>query len=296
MNKKTSLTLPAPAKLNLMLHITGRRADGYHQLQTLFQLLDVGDTLHFKVRNDAKITLSPGIEGLAEQENLIVRAAQLLQSKTHQIVGADIRLEKILPMGGGLGGGSSNAATTLLALNQLWNLHLSIDQLATLGLELGADVPVFVRGESAWAEGIGEQLQAVNLPDKFYCVIKPPCEVSTGEIFSHKQLTRDSSPITIAAVFEHEDRNDCEAIVRELYPAVDVALEWLNNVITDLGQGKKKNVKPARLTGTGACIFAEFSDHGSAQHVLDKLPSELQGFIARGVNISPLHKQLKLQT
>lgn len=296
MNEKKTLTLPAPAKLNLILHITGRRADGYHQLQTVFQLLDVGDTLHFKIRNDTKITLNPALEGVANQDNLIVRAARLLQSKTHKIVGADIQLDKFLPMGGGLGGGSSNAATTLLALNQLWELPLSIDQLATLGLELGADVPVFVRGESAWAEGIGEQLQPLNLPHKFYCVIKPPCEVSTEEIFSHKQLTRDSSPITIAAVFEQDDRNDCEAIVRALYPAVDVALEWLNNVITDFGQDAKKHVKPARLTGTGACIFAEFSDHKSAQQILDKLPSELQGFIAQGVNISPVHKLLKLQT
>ncbi|MFT5691625.1 MAG: 4-diphosphocytidyl-2-C-methyl-D-erythritol kinase [Oceanicoccus sp.] len=296
MNEKNSLTLLAPAKLNLMLHITGRRADGYHQLQTIFQLLDSGDTLHFNVRNDAKVTLIPALKGVANQDNLIVRAAQLLQSKTNQVVGVDIQLEKKLPMGGGLGGGSSNAATTLLALNQLWKLDFSIDQLATLGLELGADVPVFVRGESAWAEGIGEQLHPLNLPDKFYCVIKPPCEVSTEEIFSHKQLTRDSSPITIAAVFEQGDRNDCEAIVRELYPEVGIALEWLNNVITDFGQDTKKNVKPARLTGTGACIFAEFSDHKSAQHVLDKLPSELQGFVAQGVNISPVHKQLKLQT
>ncbi len=295
MNAVTTLSLASPAKLNLMLHITGRRPDGYHQLQTLFQLLDYGDTLHFANREDTDITLTPAIEGVAESDNLIVKAARLLQQCSDRAVGADIRIDKILPMGGGLGGGSSNAATTLLGLNHLWKLGLSVDQLAALGLQLGADVPVFIRGESAWAEGVGEQLQAVELPERCYCVIKPPCEVATAEIFSHKQLTRDSSPITIAAVFEQGGRNDCEATVRELYPAVDTALTWLNKVLTGLNQDTDKDFMSARLTGTGACIFAEFADRESAQHVLDKLPNELQGFIANGVNISPVHKTLNMQ-
>jgi 4-diphosphocytidyl-2-C-methyl-D-erythritol kinase len=295
MNKSaTQLSLLSPAKLNLMLHITGRRDDGYHLLQTLFQLLDYGDTLHYQLRQDDQITLSPSIPGVADQDNLIIKAAKLLQTYSAQMkikqadfnYGADIQLEKILPMGGGIGGGSSNAATTLLALNQLWQLHLSIDQLAIIGLPLGADIPVFVRGRSAWAEGIGEQLQAVDIPTSYYCVIKPLCEISTAQIFSHKQLTRGTSPITMAAVFEQGGFNDCEAVVRELYPSVDLALSWLD-------QQTPADIK-ARLTGTGACVFASFPDLASAQQILDKLPGELNGFVARGVNISPTHQALNL--
>ncbi|MFA7553752.1 MAG: 4-(cytidine 5'-diphospho)-2-C-methyl-D-erythritol kinase [Spongiibacteraceae bacterium] len=286
----TRLSLPSPAKLNLMLHIIGRREDGYHQLQTLFQLLDYGDTLHFEVRNDRQITLNPTLDGVPNDNNLIIKAARLLQScttaDTDTNQGVDIQLEKILPMGGGLGGGSSNAATTLLALNQLWKLQLTLDQLATIGLQLGADVPVFIRGRSAWAEGIGEQLQAIEIPQAYYLVIKPDCKVTTGEIFSHKQLTRNTSPITMAAVFKQSYHNDCEAIVRQLYPEVNAALNWLNQQLTD------KNF--ARLTGTGACIFASFADLSSAQQILHKLPSDLQGFVAKGMNISPTHQTLKL--
>ena len=291
-------SLLSPAKLNLMLHITGRRKDGYHQLQTLFQLLDYGDTLHFSLRNDGEIHLTPAIPGVATEDNLIIRAARLIQraqlAASDSPLGVDIRLEKILPMGGGIGGGSSNAATTLLALNQLWGTRLSLDTLAKLGLQLGADVPVFIRGRSAWAEGVGEQLQAIDIPETCYLVLKPSCEVSTAKIFSCKQLTRDSSPITIAAAFEQGDgsnfcndwHNDCESVVRALYPPVDAALKWLNRYAHPSS--------PARLTGTGSCVFASFPDHMSAQQILQQLPNELTGFIAKGVNISPTHLALDL--
>ncbi|WP_101759751.1 4-(cytidine 5'-diphospho)-2-C-methyl-D-erythritol kinase [Oceanicoccus sp. KOV_DT_Chl] len=282
----TRLSLLSPAKLNLMLHITGRRADGYHQLQTLFQLLDYGDTLHFQLRDDSQIQLHSELSGVEPQHNLIVKAASLLQSHSQSPLGIDIWLDKILPMGGGIGGGSSNAATTLLALNHLWQLGLDLDQLATLGLQLGADVPVFVRGHSAWAEGVGEQLQAIEIAETWYFVAKPDCSVSTAEIFSHKQLTRDTSPITIAAVFEQGHRNDCEAVVRVLYPQVESALNWLSS--------HSPNHTPARLTGTGACVFACFPDQQSAQQLLQHLPVGLHGFVAKGVNISPTHRSLNL--
>ncbi|WP_339339429.1 4-(cytidine 5'-diphospho)-2-C-methyl-D-erythritol kinase [uncultured Oceanicoccus sp.] len=285
----STLSLLSPAKLNLMLHITGQRDDGYHQLQTLFQLLDYGDTLHYQTRDDNQLHLSPAIAGIASEDNLIIRAARLLQQQsTGSTLGADIQLEKTLPMGGGLGGGSSNAATTLLALNQLWQLDLSIDQLADLGLQLGADVPVFVRGHSAFAEGVGERLQAIDIAESWYLVAKPDCEVSTAEIFSHKQLTRNTSPITIAAVLKQGGHNDCEAVVRQCYPAVDRALNWLNS----LSQTATNN--PARLTGTGACVFAQYPDRKSAEQILHQLPKELQGFVAKGVNISPTHQALSL--
>lgn len=277
-----TLTLPSPAKLNLFLHITGRRPDGYHELQTLFQLLDYGDELSYTLRDDNNINLHPAIEGVNYDDNLIVRSAKLLRQETGSHQGVDITLKKVLPMGGGLGGGSSNAATTLLALNKLWSLELSIDKLAELSQGLGADVPVFVRGRSAWAEGIGEQLQALNIPEHWYLVIKPACEVATAEIFSNKQLTRNTSAITIAAVFEEGHRNDCEPVAKALYPEIDQALKWL---------GKYSQ---AQLTGTGACIFARFADKASAQQVFDELPAELTGFIARGVNQSPCHRALAL--
>jgi 4-diphosphocytidyl-2-C-methyl-D-erythritol kinase len=276
------LSLRSPAKLNLSLRIIGRREDGYHQLQTLFQLLDYGDTLDFSLRSDSNIHLSPSIKGVADSDNLIMRAAVALREHAQCKQGADISIDKILPMGGGLGGGSSNAATTLLALNQLWDTQLSTDTLAQIGLRLGADVPVFVRGHSAWAEGIGEQLQAVEIPETWYLVVKPDCEVSTAEVFCHKQLTRDSTAIKIAAVFEQGDRNDCEPVVRALYPQVDSALNWLNQY------------SPSRLTGTGACVFCCFSDRQSAMELKNKLPSTLQGFVAKGVNISPCYRRLAI--
>lgn len=284
----STLSLLSPAKLNLMLHITGQRDDGYHQLQTLFQLLDYGDTLHYQTRNDNELRLNPAIEDIAPEDNLIIRAARLLQQQSTSTLGADIKLEKVLPMGGGIGGGSSNAATTLLALNHLWKLGLSIDQLADLGLQLGADIPVFVRGHSAFAEGVGEQLQAIDIPESWYFVAKPDCKVSTAEIFSHKQLTRNTSPITIAAVLKQGGHNDCEAVVRQCYPAVDSALNWLNSL------SQTTAINPARLTGTGACVFAQCPDRKSAEQILHQLPKGLQGFIAKGVNTSPTHQALSL--
>jgi len=289
----STLCLPAPAKLNLFLHITGRRADGYHNLQTLFQLLDHGDTLRFETLDHAAIELQPELPGVPARDNLIVRAARLLQAHSGCNLGARIHLEKQLPMGGGIGGGSSNAATTLLALNHLWDLRLSLDELATLGLRLGADVPVFVRGRSAWAEGVGEHLQPVSLPDSNYLILVPPCHVSTAQIFSEEALTRDTSPITIAAFLEggtpkentYGDggqivRNDCEPVVRRLYPAVAFALDWLSQF------------EPARLTGTGACVFASFAERAEAEKLLRRLPAGYNGFVARGVNISPVHSAL----
>jgi len=278
------LTLPAPAKLNLMLHITGRRKDGYHNLQTLFQFLDYGDQLQFDALSSAEIEVISDLSGIPNEDNLIYRAALLLQQHSNCQQGARIHLEKILPMGAGLGGGSSDAATTLIALNQLWNLNIELAELAGLGLQLGADVPVFVRGYAAWAEGIGEQLTAVTLPEFWYLVLTPDCHVSTAEIFSHKELTRNTSAITIAAALKGGGRNDCEAVVSTLYPQVKQALIWLNQFAA------------ARMTGTGASIFASFETQDQAQQVLDQLPATLRGFIAQGENISPLHRTAKLTT
>jgi 4-diphosphocytidyl-2-C-methyl-D-erythritol kinase len=277
------LSLPAPAKLNLFLKLIGQREDGYHLLQTVFQLLDYGDTLDFTLRNDDKILLHNGLPGVKDSDNLIVRAAMLLKEQYDCSLGAEISLQKQLPMGGGIGGGSSDAATTLLALNQLWSIDLSLSQLAELGLQLGADVPVFVHGQTAWAEGIGEQLQAIDIPETWYLVIKPDCQVSTGEIFSHKQLTRNSSPITMASVFEQGASNDCQAIVCELYPKVASTLQWLDQY------------SPAQLTGTGACVFARFDNKAAATEVLAQLSSPSTGFIARGVSQSPAHRALAQQ-
>lgn len=276
------LTLPSPAKLNLFLHITGRREDGYHTLQTLFQLLDFGDEIRFRRRDDGIITLHPALPGVAHEDNLIVRAARILQQQQpgHPALGADIQLTKRLPMGGGIGGGSSNAATTLLALNHLWRLPLNLDDLAQLGKQLGADVPVFVRGRTAWAEGIGEQLQAVDMPEHWFVVLAPNCHVSTAEVFSHKDLTRDTQNITLAAVLEQGGQNDCQPLVMHLYPEVKEALEWLSQY------------GAARMTGTGACVFAPFDNKASAEAVLATMPDTLTGFVARGVNQSPVHRLL----
>ncbi len=268
----SSLTLPAPAKLNLFLHITGRRADGYHELQTLFQLLDWGDTLHFSADDSGEIHLSGSPADIPPQDNLVVRAAKLLQPQGR---GTSIRLEKRIPAGGGLGGGSSDAATTLLALNRLWELDLPTQELQLLGRQLGADVPVFVAGHSAWAEGVGELLTPVVLPQQWFLILTPQCHVSTAEIFSHRQLTRDSPAIKMAAFFEGHSRNDCQNLVRNLYPEVDKALNWL---------GKFGD---ARLTGTGACVFCAFPDESTARSVLQRAPEDLQGFVARGLNQSP---------
>ncbi|MES3040462.1 MAG: 4-(cytidine 5'-diphospho)-2-C-methyl-D-erythritol kinase [Pseudomonadota bacterium] len=271
-------SLPAPAKLNLFLHITGRRADGYHTLQTLFQFLDQADTLHFNRRDDGQIQLHADMLGVAADDNLIMRAALALQKTTNCQLGADIRLDKILPMGGGLGGGSSDAATTLLGLNALWQNGLSLAQLADIGLTLGADVPVFIHGHAAWAEGVGEKLQAVDIPEPWYVVLTPDAHISTAAAFAHPELTRNSDPITLRAFSAGEARNDFEKVVRQLSPAVDAALQWLAQHGT------------ARMTGTGACLFLACSDADHAAQILAASP--VQGFISRGQNVSPAHRAL----
>ena len=274
------LSLPAPAKLNLFLHITGRRADGYHTLQTLFQFLDYGDTLHFRPRQDDAIRLHSTLPGVASDDNLIMRAARLLRQQCGVSEGIDITLDKRLPMGGGLGGGSSDAATTLLGLNRLWQCGLTLEQLAALGLQLGADVPVFVHGYAAWAEGVGEQLTAVEIDQPWYLVVVPPCSVSTAEIFSDQRLTRDTQPITLAAFREHGGRNDCLPVVQERYEEIHNILILLNNYCE------------AKMTGTGSCLFGAFPNEREADKVRARLPATLQTFVARGCNVSPLHLAL----
>ena len=275
-----SVVLPSPAKLNLFLHITGRRADGYHSLQTIFQLLDYGDSLTFTLNQSGDISLSPAMDTVAAEDNLIVRAARLLQSAAGCTQGCDIVIDKQIPMGAGLGGGSSNAATALVGLNQLWQSGLSSDELADLGTQLGADVPVFVRGNTAFAEGIGELLTAVELPEQWYLVITPDVQVSTAEIFSNPQLTRDTSPIKIRALSEVQYRNDCQAVVEKLYPAVKQALAWISDYRNPL------------MTGTGASVFCSFDNQAEAQRALDLVPKRWNGFIARGANRSSLHREL----
>jgi len=275
MKAKQSLTLLAPAKLNLFLHILGQRADGYHELQTLFQLVDYGDTLSFVAQDNNELVLKPTLEGVPDDENLIIRAARTLQTHTQVTKGAHIYLEKHLPMGGGLGGGSSNAATTLLALNKLWQTQLSTQELCSIGLKLGADVPVFIQGRSAWAEGIGEELNPIDLPERWFLVIKPNCHVATADIFSFEELTRDTLAITVAAFFEQGGQNDCEMTVSQRYPEVKKALEWLNKYAF------------ARLTGTGACIFAHFDSEDEAKAVLREVPEYWECFVAKGINHSP---------
>lgn len=276
-----SLKLLSPAKLNLFLHITGRRDDGYHNLQTLFQLLDYGDELSFTLNNSGTINLSPELPGLPSEQNLIVRAARLLQPFNQTGLGVGIQLTKRLPMGGGIGGGSSNAATALVALNHLWKCELTRQQLQDLGLRLGADVPVFVNAQTAWAEGVGEQLLPIEMPPKWFLVVQPECHVSTVAIFSNKCLTRDTAPITVAAFLEQGGKNDCQAVVRALYPEVDKALKTL-----------EKFCQTAIMTGTGACVFASFDSSEKAQQVQQQLPSSLPSFIAKGVNRSPLYDWL----
>ena len=280
----TTLSLPAPAKLNLFLHITGRRKDGYHLLQTLFQFLDYGDTLHFTPRDDGQIRLTSELPGVAAEDNLIVRAARSLQQASGTRLGADIRLDKRLPMGGGIGGGSSDAATTLLGLDRLWNTRLGEDRLAELGLQLGADVPVFVRGRAAWAEGVGEQLTPVEVDEPWYLVVAPACQVSTAEIFSDERLTRDTPAITLAAFREHGGRNDCLPVVTARYPEIRNTLILLNKFCE------------AKMTGTGSCLFGAFPNEREADKVRARLPATLQAFVAKGCNTSPLHALLDKAT
>ena len=272
---------PSPAKLNLFLYITGRRDNGYHELQTLFQFIDFGDELSITAHQRSnQITISPQIPGVATEDNLIWKAATALQQYSNTAFGADIELKKVLPMGGGIGGGSSNAATVLVALNYLWQLNLSDDQLAEIGLKLGADVPVFVRGFSAFAEGVGEQLHPANPEERWYLVVKPQVSIATVDIFTHPNLTRNTPKRELATLLEQEYVNDCEKIVRMLYPEVDKQLSWL------------LQYAPSRLTGTGSCVFAEFSSKKEAESVREQLPDTVSAFIAKGRNISPLKETL----
>lgn len=274
------LTLSSPAKLNLFLHITGRLANGYHALQTVFQLIDYADQLTFERRNDNECHLHTDQPLLATENNLILRACRLLQKASNCNQGVNITLHKRIPIGGGLGGGSSNAATTLIALNHLWNTQLTLLELAKLGLELGADVPIFIHGRSAWAEGIGEIIQPINLPEVWYLILVPPISVSTKEIFSAPELMRTTQPITLQKFLDDGGINDCEPVVRKKYPVIANALEWLNQFAN------------AQLTGTGSCIFAKFETERDAQKVASKIPFPYSGFVAKGINNSPLHLTL----
>ena len=267
----------SPSKINLFLHILRRRTDGYHELQTLFQLLDYGDELTFKPNNSGILELHQTAESqkqaLPASQNLILKAAQLIQQTTDiKNLGVEIGLYKRIPVGAGLGGGSSNAATTLKALNKVWKCNLSDQELAALGLRLGADVPFFLRGQSAWGEGIGEKLKPIKLERTWFAIITPDCSVSTARIFSHENLTRNTQAIKMADFLAGSSRNDCETVTRKLYPQVDEALSWLT-----------KHAE-ARMTGTGSSVFAKFSSKKEARSVLEELPNDMRGFVAEGIN------------
>lgn len=277
-------TYPAPAKLNLFLHVIGQREDGYHLLQTVFRFLDFSDQLSFVLREDAVIKLHASLPGVPEENNLCVRAARLLQQKSNIKLGVEISLEKRIPMGGGLGGGSSDAATTLLVLNHLWGLSWSRAELMKLGLELGADVPVFVFGENAFAEGVGEQLSPIELPPAWYLVLTPPVHVSTGEIFSSKELTRNTIPITIPPFSIWQGRNDLEPVVCRMYPVVARYLQWLEQL---------NNTTLVAMSGSGACVFAEFANESAARKAFQRLPDGMSGFVAAGLVSHPLRNFLE---
>lgn len=272
-------TWPAPAKLNLFLHVTGHRADGYHTLQTVFQFLDYADDLTFEVTDDGRVTRAVPVAGVAEESDLSLRAARLLKESSGTTKGARVHLTKRLPIGGGLGGGSSDAATTLLALNELWDTHLPIPELAGLGLKLGADVPVFIHGHAAWAEGIGEVLTPVEPEQAWYLVLVPPVHVSTAQVFAAPELTRYSPPLTIRDFHEGRGlRNDLEAVVRSRYPEVDRAMRLLS----EFGA--------PRMSGSGGCVFLKVADADRGREILESIPKPFTGFVARGLNRHPLTK------
>jgi len=274
----------APAKLNLFLHITGRRADGYHTLQTAFQFLDFGDELKFLITDDGRIRRAVPLPGVPEDKDLTLRAARLLQETAAVTQGVEIHLTKRIPTGGGLGGGSSDAATTLLALNQLWQVHLPIPELAALGLTLGADVPVFVHGHAAWAEGVGEVLTPIEPEEAWYLVVVPPVHVSTAQVFADPQLTRYSPPITIRAFHEGQGtRNDLEPVVRSRYPEVDRALR----LFAEFGA--------ARMSGSGGCVFLKVQDENRGRELLKQIPKPYTGFVARGLNRHPFYSRIARQ-
>lgn len=271
---------PAPAKLNLCLHIVGRRADGYHLLQTAMQFIDLADELRFYARPAGVIERIAGPAEVAADADLAVRAARLLAARCEVNGGVGIELHKRIPMQAGLGGGSSDAATVLVALNRLWGMNLPIGRLAELGVSLGADAPVFIRGQAAWAEGVGERLTPIEPPENVYFVIKPQSAIGTAEIFQAPELTRNSAVTTIRAFFAAGGRNDCTSTVRARYPEVAEALDWLS----EFGE--------ARLTGTGACVFAAMPDEGAARAVAARLPARWMGYVVRGLNRSPLLDRL----
>jgi 4-diphosphocytidyl-2-C-methyl-D-erythritol kinase len=267
---------PAPAKLNLFLHVTGKRVDGYHDLQTVFQLIDLADDIRIEVRSDGKIERPAGPAEVPPEADLVVRAARALQAAAGSPWGANLSVTKRIPMGGGLGGGSSDAATVLVALNRMWECGLSEDDLAAIGVKLGADVPVFVRGRSAWAEGRGERLTPVELPERCFVLVHPRVHVPTAAVFQAPELTRNSPPITMSGFLESGGRNDFEPVVRARYPEVARALDWLGHFA------------PARLTGTGSCIFAPCASRNEAQDIVERVPAQWRGMVARGMNVSPL--------
>ena len=271
---------PAPAKLNLFLHVVGRRPDGYHLLQTVFRLIDAQDTLRFAPRDDGAVRRANAIDGVPEESDLVVRAARLLQSDSGCRAGVTITLDKRIPMGGGLGGGSSDAATTLAVLNRLWELHLPRERLAQLALSLGADVPFFLLGRNAFAEGVGEMLTPIALPPAWYVVLTPPASVSTREIFAAPDLTRDTKPIKMQAFFSGFGRNDLEPVVAARVPEVARHLAWL------------RGLSDARMSGSGACVFAEFPTEREARSVMARIPADMSGFLARGLERHPLAELL----
>ena len=280
MNAQAFHSFPAPAKLNLFLHIIGRLDNGYHQLETVFQFLDHSDTLHIRATKNCAISLLTPIPGVENHDNIIVKAAKLLQQHTQCQQGAEIKLEKVLPMGGGLGGGSSDAATVLLALNTLWNSQLSIEKLAALGVKLGADVPIFVHGFAAFAQGIGEQLTPAAPKTYWYLVSKPDCSISTQSVFTAADLTRDTPAIRYSDADIENYHNDCQTWVIKHYPEVAKLLSWLIEYA------------PSQMTGTGACIFSRFSAENEARHVQSLLPEGIESFVAKGLNQSPLHNAI----
>ena len=269
---------PAPAKLNLFLHVTGRRADGYHLLQTVFRFLDYGDEVGVRVRDDGLVRRVRSLSGVSEQEDLTLRAANLLQKASGCRLGVDIDLVKRLPLGGGLGGGSSDAATTLIALNQLWSTGFSAQRLQALALQLGADVPVFVFGRSAFAEGIGEHLQEVQLRPAWYLVVVPQVAVSTAEIFAAPELTRNTKAIKIAAFSVDQGHNDLQPVACRRYSQIARCLEWLEQF------GK------AAMSGSGASVFSAFDSERAARAALERMPAEMEGFVARGLDRHPLYE------
>jgi 4-diphosphocytidyl-2-C-methyl-D-erythritol kinase len=278
------LALPSPAKINLFLHVVGRRADGYHLLQTAFQFIDLCDEMIFQVREHPGISLYAKDLNILPEDNLVMKAACLLQKRAKKLGGIDIFLKKNIPIGAGLGGGSSNAATTLLALNALWDLNLRQEEITSIGLSLGADVPLFLHGRASFGEGIGEKLQTIKPLEKWVLLVIPSCQVSTEKIFSDSELTRNTPPITIKEFFAHGGHNDCEPVARRYFPEIAYALDCLNRYAV------------ARLTGTGGAIFSTFKDKAAALSVAEKMPTSLTVILVKGRNYSPLHEAISLVT